>query len=260
MRSDVVRTFVNIPSPDVPSALADTWVFLPVGGVEQHGPHLPLHVDTVLAQSLCEEVAASVRGILAPAIPYGARSLPASGGGDRFPGTIPLPGEVLIGLYRAVIQGLVEAGAQRLFILNGHWENEAFLFEAMDQCRQEGRVGADVSLIGLSWWSVVSDDDMRDVFGSFLGWNTEHAAQAETALMLHYAGDTVQMERAVDHHGHVPTGLYAYPIHDKMRSDHGVLGRSRHATVEQGEHLSLTVVKGLVALIDDHPAVGGAAS
>lgn len=251
----MTKEFAHFYSQNVPSELQGRWLFLPVGALEQHGPHLPLYVDTFLADVFCRLLADAVKGVVASAISYGARSLPASGGGSQFPGTVLVPGDILTALYRAVISGYVASGARHIFVLNGHWENEAFLFEALDQCRQQGLFDPDVSIISLSWWSVVKDEDMREIFGDFLGWNTEHAAQAETALMLHFAKDQVSLELAVDHLGHVPIGIYGHPLPENLRSASGSLGRSSHATAEMGEKLAAKVVDGLTDVIYQHPAV-----
>src|SRR5258708_27764485 len=65
-------------------------VFIPLGANEQHGPHLAMNVDVVLPTAVCERVARNVGGLVAPAIPYGYKSQPRSGGGEAFPGTTSL--------------------------------------------------------------------------------------------------------------------------------------------------------------------------
>ena len=73
----------------------DGIVILPIGATEQHGPHLPLCVDTVLAEEFSYRIAGQVDGIVAPALCYGYKSKPFSGGGPLFPGTIDLNGQTL---------------------------------------------------------------------------------------------------------------------------------------------------------------------
>ncbi len=67
-------------------------VFLPCGATEQHGPHLPLGTDALLASALCEDVARQVDGLVAPALSYGYKSQPKCGGGQHFCGTTSLDG------------------------------------------------------------------------------------------------------------------------------------------------------------------------
>ncbi len=118
---------------DIQDIIRTQWLLLPFGAIEQHGPHLPLAVDTILAESIACEVAERVNGIVAPTLPYGARSLPNTGGGPSFPGTIGLPGNLLISLYRVIIEAFVKQGATKIALINGHWENEPFLIEESPQ-------------------------------------------------------------------------------------------------------------------------------
>jgi creatinine amidohydrolase len=240
--------YENLSWPEAQEKLARHWLLVPFGSVEQHGPHLPLGVDSFLAWHLATDIADAIPAIVAPVVTYGARSLPNSGGGPSYPGTIPVPGSLLIELYVAIIAGYVAAGARRLLALNAHWENEAFLFEACERCREQKHL-ADVQLVALSWWSVTSDHDMTDIFGAFPGWHAEHAGQAETALMLHYRPDLVCMDKAVDHHEQVPAGVYRYPTPASWAGTQGVLSRTRHVTPEMGKRLAALVKSKLLELL-----------
>jgi creatinine amidohydrolase len=239
--------YSHLTWPEVGGALSN-WLVLPLGSIEQHGPHLPLCVDEVLAETLADEVAERVGGFVAPTFAYGARSLPNSGGGPRYPGTVHLSGEVLLKAYQEIISSFIRGGARRLLVLNGHWENEGLIFEAIDACRENGRL-AESTVIALSWWAVVHERDMVEIFGSFPGWHAEHAGQAETALMLAYNDQLVHMDRAVDHHDSVPAGIYAHPSPEGWSGNDGVLARTTHATSEQGRLLRALVVDRLVALL-----------
>ena len=127
--------------PEYARALADDPViFVPCGALEQHGPHLPLGVDALLSTRLAVEVAGRVGGLVAPALSYGYKSMPKSGGGPHFPGTTNLDGATLSGLVRDVIRELARHGARRLCLLDGHYENQWFLTEGIDLALRE--VGA----------------------------------------------------------------------------------------------------------------------
>ena len=60
-------------------------VILPVGSLEQHGPHLPMNCDAVIPTALAERVAARTGDLVAPTFCYGYKSQPKSGGGNHFP-------------------------------------------------------------------------------------------------------------------------------------------------------------------------------
>lgn len=68
----------------------DDVIILPIGSTEQHGPHLPTCVDTVIANGFAYRIAEKINGVVAPALSYGYKSKPLSGGGPLFPGTIDL--------------------------------------------------------------------------------------------------------------------------------------------------------------------------
>lgn len=174
--------YENMTYQEVNKHLNSKLVILPTGSIEQHSVHLPLSVDSIIATKLSERLAEKLDAVVAPTLKYGARSLANSGGGMIFPGTIGLSGKVLIPYYSQIIKGYVEAGAKRLLILNAHWENEAFLIEAIEEIKD--RLDGEVKIVQLSWWNVISEEDMKQIFGSFASWNVEHAGQAETALIL----------------------------------------------------------------------------
>jgi creatinine amidohydrolase len=103
-------------------------LILPVGAVEQHGPHLPLTVDIDIAEALATELAQRLGGYLAAGIVYSARSLPQSGGGPSFPGTIAVRGTTLIEYFTDVLAAYIRCGARSLVVVNGHYENEPCVF------------------------------------------------------------------------------------------------------------------------------------
>ncbi len=72
--------------PEFQARLRDEIIMLPTGSLEQHGPHLPLGVDVVIPTGFALRTAEALgAGIVAPAVPYGYKSQPTSGGGPLFP-------------------------------------------------------------------------------------------------------------------------------------------------------------------------------
>ncbi|MCH4549511.1 MULTISPECIES: creatininase family protein [Rhizobium] len=97
-------------------------VFLPFGATEQHGHHMALNVDVVIATAICERVARAVGGLVAPTVPYGNRSQPSSGGGLAFPGTINLSAHTFSLVVRDILVDLYRQKVRRIVVLNGHCE------------------------------------------------------------------------------------------------------------------------------------------
>ncbi len=81
-----MNSFEILHSENVRAEAQDAILVIPVGAVEQHGPHLPLTVDTEIPVRIASMLVEKLKVIVAPAVTYGARSLPQSGGGPGFPG------------------------------------------------------------------------------------------------------------------------------------------------------------------------------
>lgn len=148
-------------------------VLVPLGATEQHGPHLPLSTDTVIARAVAERAAELMPGkpLVAPAVPYGA-----SGEHADFPGTVSLGHESLQALLVEMTRSLA-LWSGRIVFVNGHGGNVPALAAACAQLRREQH---DVA------WAAC------EVPGG-----DAHAGGTETSLMLHLAPELVLMERAV---------------------------------------------------------------
>jgi creatinine amidohydrolase len=246
-----MTSFERLHSENIRAAAKDAILVLPVGAVEQHGPHLPLTVDTEIPVRVASMLVERLNVIVAPAIPYGARSLPQSGGGPSFPGTINIRGSVLTEYLKDVIAGYIATGFRSIVILNGHYENESFIFEALELCREEGKLEG-TKVIAAGWWSFISDDILERLFGDhFPGWHAEHASACETSLMLYLRNDLVGPTR-VDNATPPRPGIYLFPADSSKISNRGVLGSSSPATAEIGLALCEEICSQLVALIQEH--------
>jgi creatinine amidohydrolase len=246
-----MNSFEKLRSENVRAEAEGAILALPVGAVEQHGPHLPLTVDIEIPVRIASMLGERLNVVVAPAIPYGARSLPQSGGGPSFPGTINIRGSVLTDYLKDVIAGYIATGFRSIVILNGHYENESFIFEALELCRQEGKLEG-TKIIAVGWWSLVSNATLEKLFGDqFPGWHAEHASACETSLMLHLRKDLVGPTR-VDNPTPPRSGIYLFPTDSSKISNRGVLGSSSPATAEIGAALGEEICSQLIALIQEH--------
>jgi creatinine amidohydrolase len=94
-------------------------VLLPLGSTEQHGPHLPLGTDAFIADQCCRRAAAELGGVTAPPVAFGYASLPRTGGGDMFPGSINLTGTTYIALVHDVLS---ERGGEAKILCFSVWD------------------------------------------------------------------------------------------------------------------------------------------
>lgn len=217
-------------------------VILPVGSTEQHGPHLPLSVDAILSGGLAEKVAEAVGGVVAPVVSYGYKSAPLSGGGPLFPGTLDLNGNTLVSLVRDILEELIRDGVTKILVLNGHYENEAFILEAVDLV---SRQYPDVGIVEASWWDQVSQPVLDVVFDEvpFPGWALEHAAIAETSMTQYFRPDLVHMERLVEDGVEEELTYSVYPPRQGMAPASGLLATARSCSPEKGRILVEEIVK-----------------
>jgi creatinine amidohydrolase len=228
----------------------DSPLFVPVGSTEQHGPHLPLNVDTVLATEFSTRAAERVGGLVAPPLPYGFKSQAGSGGGPDFSGTTNLDGETLRRLVGDVISDLVADGASAVVAFNGHFENEYFLREAIDLHLEDD----EGEFMIASWWDLLSpavrDDLFSDVPGGFPGWATEHAGVVETALMMHFRPDLVREQRVVDDGAERSPPYVLKPAGEDQIPSTGAYYKATYATPEIGERVATDVLDTLVEGIE----------
>ncbi|CEP47460.1 MAG: creatininase [Paeniclostridium sordellii] len=224
-------------------------VILPVGSVEQHGPHLPLFTDTIISEGFAKLLGERVNGIVMPAINYGYKSQPASGGGPLFPGTIDLNGKTLISLVMDILEELIRDGVKKIAIVNSHFENQAFLLEAIDLVSKKMPTGT--KIIMMSWWDLISQQTIDKVFDEveFPGWALEHAAITETSLILKFAPNLVHMDRLIDEKiEEVPT-YQVYPIPKDLVPKSGLLSIGRTSSKEKGELIVNESLENMIKIV-----------
>lgn len=236
----------------------DDMIILPIGATEQHGPHLPLCVDSVLAKEFADRIADQVHGVVAPLISYGYKSKPFSGGGPLFPGTIDLNGQTLQNMVQDIVEEFVRDGFYKIVLFSAHFENEAFIVEAMDLCSK--KLGDQIQILLINWWDPMSQGLIDRVFDKvpFPGWALEHAAITETSLMMYFAPDMVRVQEIIDTENAVPGICYQYPIDKSSIPANGVLATAKSSSAEKGEWIVKEVVPNIAALIKN--AFGQSAS
>ncbi|MGO1182793.1 MAG: creatininase [Micrococcaceae bacterium] len=233
----------------------DATLFVPVGAFEQHGPHLPMAADEILASHMARGVAESMAAMVAAPINYGYKSQQKSGGGDHLPGTVSLDAATLIGVTRSIVSSYLRQGLTRLVLLNGHYENYQFLYEGVDLALRdagvatEGDAGPDApAVLLLSYWDYVSDQTLATVYpDGFPGWDIEHGGVLETALMLHLQPELVELDRAPDHPAAQLPRFDRLPVVAERTPGSGCLSAPAGATAEKGRLLYEQVTTSIAA-------------
>jgi creatinine amidohydrolase len=225
---------------------------VPVGAVEQHGPHMAMNTDITIPTEIALEVARRINAIVAPTIAYGYKSIQRSGGGNHFCGTTSLDGNTVICLVRDILRELARHGARRVVLLNGHFENSYFLLEGADLAiRDLAAINIDkFEVLTLSYWDFIEGDTLLKVFpDGFQGWAIEHAGVLETSLMLHLCPQSVDMSLAPEN---VHTAFPPYDILPPvpgLTPPGGCLASPVNASSAKGRLLFETAVSGIVNML-----------
>jgi creatinine amidohydrolase len=174
---------------------AHTIAILPVAAIEQHGPHLPVSVDTVL-----------VEGVVAATLPHLAQHvkalfLPTQAVGfspehARFPGTLTLKAETVLRLWTDIGESVAAAGIKKLVLFNSHGGQVS----VMDMVARDLRARLDMLVYSVSWFNLPLVDaegqDVNALFGASEHRFGIHAGDVETSMMLALDAAHVNMDKA----------------------------------------------------------------
>lgn len=230
------RKLAHLTWPEVAEAAnARGGVIVPVGAVEQHGLHLPLITDALLATDLAYAVADATDMLVAPTLSYGYRSRPLSGGGQGFPGTTSLSATTLMAVLEDVLREYVRHGFERLVVLNWHYENRHFLYEAAYRALLPHETATARIMVLERSFEELSPTTMALLFpDGFPGWATEHAAIFETSLMQHLHPELVLEDRIVDDGAERSPWWDVVPTPEDFVPETGGLWKATQASPEKG--------------------------
>ncbi|HQY76621.1 MAG TPA: creatininase family protein [Rhodoferax sp.] len=176
-------------------SLAQTIAVLPVAATEQHGPHLPLQVDTAL-----------VNGVVAASLPHMAHDVPAlflptqavglSPEHAAFPGTLTLKAETVIRLWTEIGESVCASGVKKLVLLNSHGGQVG----VMDIVARDLRARLGMLVYSVNWFGLpltaADGSDVNALFSAHEHRFGIHAGEIETSMMLALAPEQVDMAQA----------------------------------------------------------------
>jgi creatinine amidohydrolase len=223
-------------------------VVMPVGSMEQHGPHLPLQVDHFIANRFAEDLEKRMPEVLIlPPVWAGA-----SAHHMDFPGTITLRPRVFIDLLREICACMHHHGFRRIVLLNGHGGNRS----SLEVLGQELYTDFGFSVNVIVYWDLVADlvKSLKKSKSKGMG----HSGELETSLMLHLAPHLVKLSE-------VPEGFRSDHLHGrspfldgskvkrygniKDHSEIGVDGFPGAASAQDGELLYRSVLDELEIVV-----------
>jgi creatinine amidohydrolase len=234
-------------------------VVVPIGSIEQHGPHLPLDVDML-------EVTA-VAHAAARLIPNDVLVLPTQVNGYTghvmdFPGTINIHFETLIRFMLDIGKSLAYHGFKKIIFINGHGSNAP----NMDLVARRVNLETDAEAIACNWWSMLGVDPefMKNWRESIFPGGCAHACELETSLYLHIDEENVKKDQI--RNGYIEfhkdqsrfnwVDLFAAGAGTKVSwtasySDTGVLGEAELATAEKGKRALDEAAKQFARLVKE---------
>jgi creatinine amidohydrolase len=217
---------------------------LPVAATEQHGPHLPLRVDTAL-----------VDGVVAAAVPHVAADVPAlflptqavgfSPEHARFPGTLTLKAETVIRLWTELGESVAATGVKKLVLLNAHGGQVGLL----DVVARDLRARLGMLVYSVNWFGLPlsgpAGEDVNALFSAHEHRFGIHAGDMETSMMLALAPKQVAMAQAQNFASTSEDRAQRFPILGNGKSaklgwqmqDYnpaGAVGNAAAATAEKG--------------------------
>jgi creatinine amidohydrolase len=239
-------------------------VILPVGMIEDHGPHLPINSDALTVREICERVGRRIpdRVVIFPTLPYAF-----SPHHMDFPGPLTIRGNLLTEVVYDICLSAIRHGFKRLIIVNGHGSNGCFL-ESAARMTVVDRPDSMCALI--SWWTL---PEFREAFSkireSEAPGGVSHACEIETSIYLYLRPDLVDMSKAVkdisfpvsphfwfDMVGKGPGGggkdssVFMMEYWSTL-SKTGVMGDATKGTAEKGRIIVDSIVGGIVNVVDE---------
>jgi creatinine amidohydrolase len=249
--------YEELKSPEVgQAALQDPVVVLPVGTMEQHGPHMPLMVDYIIPQRIANEVAEQLAPnvIVMPPVVYSFNEHHMD-----FPGTIAINMYTIIDYVAQIGFSLAHHGFRHIVLLNGHGSNVPVMDLAMRRINNES---AAISVLA-NYWALIRAEDLtwdRESHGV-----SHHADEDETSLMLYLYPHLVDMGKAVRTVEEVQQSEHiwgAWPANTRIHyqeffsrnTSTGIQGDPTGASAEKGEVLYKAAVRRTAAFFEEFRA------
>lgn len=262
----VVRRWADLCTTDFSDLDPErTMAILPLGATEQHGPHLPLSVDTDLVEGIAAACATHLPAAC-PAYWLPTQAIGFSPEHQRFPGTLTLKAETIVQLWLDIGASVARAGVRKLLFFNAHGGHTGM----MDVVARELRTRLDLLVYSVSWFNLpLLDAAGHDLNAGLTATEQRfgiHAGQVETSMMLALRPAVVRMAYARDFPSTSQQRAQNYPILGNGRSaklawhmqdyhPQGAVGNAAAASADTGAQFIDAAARALVQLLQEFSAL-----
>ena len=240
---------------------AQTVAILPVGAVEQHGPHLPLNVDTALADGILDGALTQLAAHV-PVLALPTQAIGLSLEHQDYAGTLGLSPATLLALWTEIGLCVARAGVKKLLIFNAHGGNVS----SMDIVARQLRMQCGLLVYHASWFNLPQPAGVNESFSAHEHRFGVHGGETETSMMLHLAPDWVCMQHAQNFASTSELRAKAFPILGNGKSaklgwamqDYnpvGAAGNAAAADAQRGKALVEGAAQSLAQLLEEMHAL-----
>jgi creatinine amidohydrolase len=209
-------------------------VIIPLGSTEQHGPHLPVSTDTIIAEYFANQLTKKIPS-------YSLSGIPSGVSFEHRPFfNISITNDLLSELLTQICVSLGENGFNQIIILNGHRGNMGVVQYVPQKVE---KINPKVKVYGINYWQLSERD-------------FDHGGIVETSLMLAISPKLVQMSKAKSGYLnrkmlHATYSSFLSNSSSFKITKNGVLGDPRNATKEEGKKIISTTLKNLLRTIKE---------
>ena len=186
---------------------AQTVAILPVGAIEQHGPHLPLSVDTTLAEGILQ-AALQQLDVQVPVLALPTQAVGLSLEHQDYAGTLGFSPATLVAMWTELGVCVARAGVRKLLIFNAHGGNVS----SMDIVARQLRMQCGLLVYHSSWFNLPQPAGVNEAFSAHEHRFGVHGGETETSMMLHLVPQGVRMEYAQNFASSSAERAARYPI------------------------------------------------
>jgi creatinine amidohydrolase len=209
-------------------------IIIPIGSTEQHGPHLPVSTDTIIAEYFANQLTKKIPS-------YSLSGIPSGVSFEHRPFfNISISNDLLSELLSQICISLGENGFNQIIIINGHRGNMGVVQYIPQKVE---RINSKVKVFGINYWHLIERE-------------FDHGGFVETSLMLAIAPKLVQMHKAKSGYLNKKMLHSTYTTFLSNTSSfkitrNGVLGDPRKATKEEGKKIISITIKNLVRTLKE---------